>query len=418
MKDRIGFFAGCADALTELSAYYLAAAFVLSERWGLHLGWILLCTAVCSVLQTLFLQKQRSVPSVAALGAVLFGASLGVFLWKNETPAGVGMVVVLVIGAAMVMGCTMRYALKRPLLFSHILHLDTMLILLVLVVLSQEALEIRRSTVSLLVVVLLLDGAAAIGLRMTEGATDTEHALKASLVALGGGAIMTGVIGLLAAVFSRSGAVTDVVLHGIGRLLKTIGSTIQRFMEWLVSHIHVEEELSAPVMAEMTVMTEGEQIAIWKELSINPVIPAVIAGVLVLASAAVAVYQLRKNSLVRGTNTAVVSSHKTIRCRKCRSEALWAKLISALRFRWMAFVKRNTPGGVLLYAQRLARRRRAPRERGESMRDFLRRMDASGGLDGLADALDREYYGGMSRTMTARSCRETRRYIRKVVQHG
>ncbi len=418
MKDRTGFFAGCADALTEMCAYYMAAAFVLSERWGVHLGWILLCTLVCSVLQTLFLQKERRIPAVAALGAVLFGASLTVFILASETPMSVGLVVVLVIGAAMAMGCTMHYALQRPTVFKHLLHLDTMLMALVLVVLCREALEIAYSTIGFIFAVLLLDGAAAIGLRMTEGAADTENALKASMVALGGGVVMTAVIGLLAAVFSHSGAVTGAVLHWIGKTLKAIGMAIQRFVEWLVSHIHVEEELETAVMAEIPFMSEREQIDIWKELSVNPVIPAVIAAVLVVAAAVTAVYQLRKKSIARGTNLRVSSSYKTVRRHKRERSMLWARFVSRLRFRWTAFLRRNTPGGVLVYLERRAKRCRQPRKTGESIRSFLRRLDPAGGLDSLADALDREYYGGREMNMSVRDCRQTRRYIRKVVQHG
>ena len=58
------------------------------------------------------------------------------------------------------------------------------------------------------------------------------------------------------------------------------------------------------------------------------------------------------------------------------------------------------------------------RETGESMRAFITRMDASGGLDELSDALDREYYGGGTGALSARRCRELRRYMRKAVQHG
>ena len=88
--------------------------------------------------------------------------------------------------------------------------------------------------------------------------------------------------------------------------------------------------------------------------------------------------------------------------------------MQALRFRCTVFKNRDTPGGLLVLLERQGKKRRAPRETGESMRSFIRRMDGSGGLDELSDALDREYYGGETGAMTAKRCRELRKYMRRL----
>lgn len=418
MKDHTGFFAGLADSLAELCAYYMAAAFILSDRWGLHLGWILLCTAVCSAVQTLFLRKRRMIPLVAAVAAVLFGASLAVFIWKSETPLSVGYVTVLVVGAAMAMGCTMKNALHRPTVFGHLLHLDGMVLALVLMVLCREALEIADTTILCVVAVLLLNAAAAIGIRMTEGAADTENALKASFVALGGAAVLAVLIGLLSAVFSRSGTVTGILLRGLANGLKAIGAAIQQFMEWLVSHVQLQEEFGAAAIGEFAFMSEAEQIAIWKQLSVDPMILAVIAGVLVLVAIVRIVHQLRKHSIAKAAVGGQSVSPGASRKRHNSFSLLWERLRAALRFHRTVLLRRNSPGGLLVYAERRAKRCRRPRKKSESMRSFLCRLDPAGGLNRLADVLDREYYGGEKTLLPVRDCRKARRYIRKVVHHG
>lgn len=418
MKDRIGFLAGCADALTEMCGFYLVAAFILSDRWGLHIGWMLLCTVLCSTILTMFLQKQRPVPLLAALAAVLFGASLTIFILKSATPMSLGYVIFLVIGAGIAMGCTMNYVLNRPSLMKHLTHLDVIILALMMVVLCREALEIPYSTILCILAVVLLNGAAVIGLRMTEGAADTKNALKASMVALCGAVAMVAVVAVLVAVFSRSGSATDAVLQWLRDVLHSIGAAIQRFMEWLVSGMQIEEIPGDPMIEAISFVTEAEQMAIWKMLSVNPMIPTVIAAVLVVIAAVRLVFHLRKNSVSRGTNTVKVSSYGVIRQNTGMWRSLWAAFVAKLRFYRMAFIRRNTPAGVLVYLERRAKRCRTPRKTGESMRAFAQRLDPAGGLDVLADALDREYYGRQGISMSARECRQTRHYIRKVVQHG
>jgi len=77
----------------------------------------------------------------------------------------------------------------------------------------------------------------------------------------------------------------------------------------------------------------------------------------------------------------------------------------AFLFRLTALRYRNTPAGLLVRLERLAKRQGAPRAPGESPRAFLARMDKNGRLIPLSRALDESFYGGARTTLTAVQCR-------------
>lgn len=421
MRDRAGFFTGCADALTEMCFYYIVAGIlIMSQRgWGLHLGWLLLCTAACAVIFSLVLQKTRGLGVLTAVTGVLFGAVMAVFILASKTPLKFGYAFVLAVGAGMAVGCPLNYTLNRPVVHKHLARLDALILALAVLLLCREALGIDTGTVVLMVLVLLMDAAGAVGLRMTEGgAEDSHNAFKASMVALGGAAGLSLILGLLVVVFSRSGEVTGAVLRGIGAFFRSIGRMFEKFFLWLSGLIRVKDDYGELHPEEMGSVAEIEHMGSMSEPSLDPVILAVIAGVVVLAVVVFLILYMRKKTFVRGTKTVGITSDTVVRRKGGALEKVWERLKAAIRFRWTAFIRRNTPGGVLVYLERVAKRKHQPRHTGESMRQFLRRMDAAGGLEKLADALDREYYGSMGRTMTARTCRQTRHYIRKVVRHG
>ena len=421
MRDRAGFFAGCADALTEMCAYYVVAGILIMSRrgWGLHLFWILLCTALCSMIFTVLLRKPRSVPVLTVVTGVLFASVLAVFILASKTPMKFGYVFVLAVGAGMATGIPLNYAINRPLMHKHLMRLDVLVLVLAVLMLCRTALGIDVGTETLMVAVLFMDAAAAVGLRMTEGGTgDSENAFKATLVALGGALGLAAVIGGLAAVFSRSGEVTGTVLRSVGSFFRVIGKGIERFFFWLASLVKVKDDYGELPLEEMGSIPEIEQTAVQSELNFDPAILGIVLCVLAVSAVVFLLIYLRKKTVVRGTKSAAVPSNTVVRRKGSAFEVWWERLKAAIHFRWTAFIHRNTPGGVLVYAERCAKKRRMPRQKGESMRQFLGRVDKSGGLEPLANALEQEYYGGLGRTMSARTCREMRIYIRKVVQHG
>lgn len=421
MRDRAGFFAGCADALTEMCAYYVVAGILIMSRcgWGLHLFWILLCTVLCSVIFSLLLRKPRGVPLLTVVTGVLFAVVLAVFILASKTPMKFGYVFVLAVGAGMAAGIPLNYAINRPLMHKHLMRLDGLILALTGLLLCHKVLGIDVGTVALVVAVLFMDAAAAVGLRMTEGGTgDTQNAFKAVLVALGGAVGLAALIGALVALFSRSGTVTGTVLRSIGAFFRTIGKGLEAVFRWLSGLISVKRDYGQLTLEEPGTIPEMEQMAARPELNFDPAILGILLCVLLAAAVVFLLIYLRKKTVVRGTKSVAASSHTVIRRKSGTFGAWWERLKAAIRFRWTVFVHRNTPGGVLVYAERRARKRRVPRQKGESMRQFLQRMDKSGGLEPLANALEQEYYGGLGRTMSARSCREMRTYIRKVMQHG
>ncbi len=416
MSDRAGAFAGCADTFTYMCAYYVAAGILIMSRrgWGLHLFWLLLCAAACTLIFTLLLKKPRSVPFLTAVTGALFLAEMGVFWLASETPMRFGYGFVLAVGAGMAVGLPLQYALHRPLIHRHLALLDLLILVLLVLLLTREALGIDGATVALMTAVLLMDAASAVGLRMSDGG-DGTGAFRASMVALAAAAALALVIALLALLFSKSGGVTDSVLRGIGAFFSAVGRGIERFFGWLMSFVRVKEETAPLELEEMPSLAglSSETIQGGPQPG-GGVITAVLA-VLIAAAAVAAAVILRKKRVARAAAGNVSPSAHAVRRTGGTARAVWQRILARLRFAWTAFVRRHTPGGVLVILERRGRRARKPRGTGETMRQYIRRMDPAGGLDSLADALDRVYYGGETDAMSARQCRELIRYIRKAV---
>ena len=418
MTDRAGFFAGISDILTDMCLYYFVAGILILSRdtWGVHLGWLLLCAAVCAAFFSVLLRKPRSVPLLAVLTILLYFAVFGVFWLVSLTPMRFGYGFLLAVGAGMAVGLPLYTVLHRPVIHRHLTRLDILILALAALLLVKDALGIDGGTVALMVAVLLLDAAGAVALRMSDGETgDGTNALRASMIALVSAALLALVITLLTMVFSRSGGFTDAVLSGIGSFFSSLGRMIERFFLWLTAFFTPRETESAPIFQEEIpslagVEQEAETLA-GSSYTANPTVVGIVFAVILVVIAAAVAIRLRRKKIRLETNQSVSSSHSSVRRTGGTAYALWLRLIDRLRFLWTAFVNRDTPGGLLLLLERRARRAHAPRGRGETMRRFLSRMDTGGGLDCLADALDREYYGGGQKHMNTKQCRELRRYI-------
>ena len=418
MKDRAGFFACCADTLTVMCVYYaVAGVLVMSGRgWGLHLFWLLLCAAVCAGVFAAVLKKPRSVQALVLAAGALFVAVMGVFWLASATPMRLGYGFVLAVGAGMAVGLPLNYLLHRPLVHRHLMRLDALIITLAGVLLVWQALGIDGGTVALMVLVLLMDAAAAVGLRMSDGETeDSRAAFRASMVALAASAGLALAIGLLAALFSRSGGVTGGLLRGIGAFFSAVGGGLERFFHWLSSLVTVRDDTAPLELGEMPSLAELGSQAAQGGADMNAGAVGAAATALLLAAGAVVLFIFRKKRVSRSAEAVFSTAGYAVRRTGGSARAVWRRILDRLRFRWTAFVNRDTPGGLLVALERRGRRAQKPRRTGESMRQFIERMDADGGLDILADALDREYYAGQTDTLTPRQCRELRRYIRKAV---
>lgn len=420
MTDRVGFFTGCADVLTEMCVYYVVAGvFIMSNRgWGLHLVWLLLCALACALIFAALLKKPRSTPFLTVITGVLFLAVMAVFLLASETPARFGYVFVLAVGGGMAVGLPLYYGLNRPIIRNHLTHLDVLIMAMLVIMLCRQALDIDGGTVALMAAVLFMDAAGAVGLRMSDGG-EGSGAFRATMIALCAAVAVALVIGLLTLLFSRSGAVTDSVLHGVGGFFAAVGGQIERFFRWLSGRMAVDESFEAvPVGDDIPSVAASEGQAGAAELSVNTTAVGVVVSVLVAAAAVFVAVILRKKRFSREMSRDASASGVAVSRSGGTLAALWQAILARLRFRWTAFVLRDTPAGLLVLLERLGKRAHTPRQTGESMRHYIRRMDESGGLDELSDALDREYYGGMREVLPAKRCRELRKYMRKAVQHG
>ncbi len=419
MSDRAGFFAGLTEILTVMCAYYTVARFMLlGEIWSVPLRWVLLCSACAAVFFALLLHRPRSVPLLTGVTGALALVTLAVFLLASSTPAGFGYVLVMCVGAGIGVGVSLYTCLHRPQILRHLMHLEAQFLVLLVLLLIREASRVDAETLALSIAVLLLDAAAAVGLRMSDGAPeDGGRALLASLIALGAAAGITGLIALLATVFSRSGALTDRFLRAVGTALAKLGALIERFFSWIVELFYREEVYDAAEQLEGTVISaSGEAEEVMVKLPVNTTVLGLILALLVIAAAVRVAFVLRKKRVSRALGTTTAGG-TTMRRTRNRAPSLRRRLLARLDFLRTAFMNRNTPGGLLLCLERAGRRAKTPRDTGESMRAFVRRMDPGGGLDELADALDSEYYGCSGHGLSEDRCRELRRIIRKAVRH-
>jgi hypothetical protein len=422
MTDRAGFFASCADILTEMSVYYVAAGIlIMSKRgWGLHLFWILLCAALCAGVYALVLKKPRSVTFLTVLTGVLFAAVMAVYILASTTPPTFGYVFMLAIGGGMAVGLPLYYGLHRPLVHNHLTHLDVLILALLGLLLCREALGIDSGTVALMVIVLFMDAASAVGLRMSDGGTDAgQDAFKAMMVALASALIVVVILGLFTAVFSRSGDLTGGLLHGIGSFFSSLGTGIESFFGRIARFFAIEEQYeTVPLEGELPSVADIGSTGGGVDLALNTTALGIGLCVAVLVIALAVILIVGRKKVSQETTVASAPADTTVHRSGGTMAALWAMLKKALRFRWTAFCQRNTPRGLLVILERLARRRHAPRAQGESARHFIQRMDASGGLNDLALALDREFYAGEADTLSPQACRALRKYMKKVVSHG
>lgn len=417
MRDRAGFLAVCADSLTEMCLYYAAGLLIMGSGWGVHLFWLLLWAAVCALVFAFFLKKPRPFPALAALTAVLIAAGFGLFALASVTPLGFGYGFVLVVGAGMAVGLPLHFTLHRPKVLAHLTQLDVLIGALLLFLLTKDALGIDTGTVALTTLVLFLDAAAAVGLRMSEGGgAESGSAFKASMVALASAVVLALLVGLLSLLFSRSGSVTGGLLHGIGAFFAAVGGGLERVIGRLAGLLARKDRFEAlDPGAKIPSVAEAELSGGGIDLAVNTTaVGGVLCAVAVILAAAV-VLLLRKRRMASGAVELSADTEAGVRRTGGTAGVLRQRLRQAIVFRWTAFVNRDTPAGLLVLLERRGARARSPRGTGETLRAFLGRMDPAGGLAELADALDRQYYGGGA-DMSRRRCREMRKYIRRTLR--
>lgn len=414
MKNRVHIFAAVSESLCYLCVYWIVAAtMILAHKgWSMALLWPLAWSLLCAMADVLILKKERGFAFLMLLGVSMGAAGLAFFI----VIAGVKMtglhVLTLAVGAGMAAGLPLYYLVNRPQLSRHLNALDILLLAFVWLLLVQAGYDFAAGTDLLIAAVLLVDAAAAVGLRINADG-GVAGAWKAVVAALLSALAVAALVALLTALFSRSAALTGGFLGALGVGFRWFGSLLKSFFTWFSGLFYrtpkyhelgeVDFELPSVAGLDETVQI-GQQSMAWL---------GVTAGVLVLAVLVALLIVMRKDkwSLTADGQTESFAARTSRMTGGLRRR--WQEWLDALRFRWTARLRRDTPPGLLVALQRKARRQKKPRRDGETIRAFITRMAPDGSLTVLADDLERHFYGKQSYRLTAAQCRALRRTVEK-----
>lgn len=411
MRDGNGVFAALSCSLSSMCVYWLIAAVLIlgSRGWDLGLFWFLAATALSAAVFELFLKKARPLPLVAAVTVLLGGAYLAWFILWTQVKLSFLHIFVMAVGAGMAVGMPLYGCLKRPSVHQHLSYLDVTLLTFMVLLLCGEYLGIGAETNVLFVIVLLMDAAAAVGLRM-RGGGDRRSARMAVLSALGIAVVLALAVTGLVSLLSRSGGLTGSLLGALGAALQALGGALTRFLTWLSQLFYRPERFEAVELPDGMPALTGIEGTAQRELVIPPAVTAVLLALVVLAAVFVVILFFRKIKTAGGSGAAAVTAPPARVSRVSGAlKARWAAFLKKLHFRWDALRYRNSAAGLLVWLERKARKSRKERRPGESMRDFIGRMAPDGCLSPLADALDMEYYRGSKASLTPGQCRALRK---------
>jgi hypothetical protein len=132
----------------------------------------------------------------------------------------------------------------------------------------------------------------------------------------------------------------------------------------------------------------------------------------------VALFRLRRLHL--GRPAPIRSRQQAVRRRASGALARWWRAVwFRLRFRVTFFFRRSDPAGLLVWLEGWGARHGTPRGAGETHRAYLDRLaalpgaaDSGEALRLLADALDRQYFGGGGGTLPPGLAKGVRRRLR------
>lgn len=409
MKDLLRLLVPASDSLCCVCVYWIVAStMVLADRGGVPgLFWFVLWTILSALVFARVLEKPRGFNAMFACGVGAAALGLGLLIAVDGTPVTGLRVFTLAVGAGMASGLPIYYLVKRPTVHSHLTCLDVLLLAFAWMLLAQAGQGVQALSALLVAAVLVLAVGAAVGLRM--GSDSGAEGAKAMLVALAAAAVLALCVLALIAVFSRSGALTGSIVNaigdGLGAVGRAIGTLAERFAA-LFDPLDTQTVVS-PVESAVTATytpaaaeTGSGEVSIWLKLILAAAVLAAIAAALRILRHTSLTLDAEMSAGAQGVQTASVRASGRDRRR-------------ALRFRLAAYLHRDTPPGVLVYAERRAARRKQGRQSGETARQFLRRVMPVGTSDALADDLDRRWYGGRQYTLTAAECRSLRQKIKE-----
>ncbi len=412
MKTKAQLFALTGETLSVVVTFRILA-FVFFKRNEMVLPsvlWVIPFAIVSLAVFIILLRKERSLPVTAIVSAVLFAAHIAGFTLLYTGQVTFGYVVYVIIQSGLSVFFTLYHCLREQTVTTHLMVMDIYMMALAWMFLTSEAMGLDTVSVICTAVVLVIDVSGAIGLRMSDGATD-EGTGKAFALAFVSAGIVAVAVALLISLFSRSAGVTDAIVSGIKAALAAIWRAIDSFMEWLASLIappeagEVElEAMPAGIQGQDEIITANE---------IDPTIIFIVIGIAAAITAVIIVIKLRRNktkiSFMAGTLPGIVRSRK----KKGAAARKFAGLLDELRYRRSVFLNRNTPPGVLAWLEKKAGKRKADRQDGESIREFTLRMAPAGELEPLANDMEQCLYCTGTYQLTASECRKLKKNYKK-----
>lgn len=414
MKTRAELFAYYAESLAASAILWIAAVSFLMLNAEAPLPgvfWILGMTLAAATVYILVLRRGITVASLAVVSAFLLAGEITalILLYTGSVTFGYVMTCILMAGVSVYV--PMYLSMKKQLLAKHMTFIDVTIGAFVWLMVFYTSISPDTFSILCIIAVTVMNVAAAIGLRMSEEGME-EGIGRAFALAAGASAAAAGVVFLLVKLFSGSGSVTEAVFRGIRNFFLKIGSLIERFIGWLASLMPEPEPEAAAEAAPAGGMAVGE--VDMTEVAVNPVIPAVVIGAVILI---IVILILRKSARTRISLSAGLKMQQSgvrIRRKKRNHFSRWKKFFEEIKFRIRSVLERNTSPGVLVWLERKALKRKIPRERGESIREFTLRLAPEGELIPLTEDLEGKLYGGRNYTLSTKDCRMVRKEMKKL----
>ena len=413
MKTKAQLFALAGETLSAVMAFRILA-FVFFKRNQNILPspfWVILFAAVSLVVFIILLRKERSLPVTAITAAALFAAHIAAHAVIYTGQTTFGYVVYIIIQSGLSVFFPLYHCLHEQTVTVHLTVMDVYLLALGWMFLTAESLGTDTASVICAAAVLVIDVSGAIGLRMSDGGTD-EGTGKAFALAFVSAGIVAAAVALLISLFSRSAGVTDAIVNGIKAAAAALWRIIEAFIEWLASFLSPPEPGEIDIEALPSGIGGQEEVIMANE--IDPTIIFIIIGIAAAVTAVIIVIKFRRNkagiSFSGGTRLSIVRSRK----KKGAAGRKLAGILDEIRFRWNAFINRNTPPGVLAWLEKKADKAKTKRQSGESIREFAGRMAPAGELEPLVNDMEQCLYCTGTYLLSAAECRKLKKNYKKI----
>jgi len=387
--------------------------------------WVLTAVLLTAV-NHLFLRKERALPSVVMLNIIGFAITIAVLLIMLDSSAGFGAVFFTVSFSIVTVGLITYRALNPPTPKKMVLKLDAFLLCAAFYALTSARGGLSAEYPQFLLGVLILNMAvlAYLCAQSGEGGVRCASSLAGFMVFAGYYSVVGAFLFLVVRLFP-SGA-RDAA-EQLSALLASSFLALLRFilrvMESVFSLINLADH-SLPGDQGISGGINEEPLII-EVIEFDPdsqTVVAIIAVSLIFLALMYLLFRFRRKRFGTAGQKREGSPVRSYKVRGAFMRRLSA-MFAVIMLRLKAFYFRNTPPGVLMYAERCGRRRGIMRESSETQRAYLSRLahEAEGTgsdlpplLTRLAGVLDERYYSATppQQKIASRELRQIRRSLR------